>query len=251
MARAAFFDVDNTILRGSTIYFLGKGMYKRGFFTKADISRFMVANLRFRLTGQEKPDEIDRFKKAAADFVGGHQVSDLLAIGQEIYDEYVYPKLWQDAIKIATQHITEGDEVWLVTATPEHMADIMAKNLGLTGAIGTKAEVRDGIFTGNLVGNLLHGEEKALAIQKLAQEKNFDLKECFAYSDSHNDLPLLLAVGHPCAINPDALLRIRALKEKWKIYEFRRLRWINRILGPAISKFAYISSYLMPRRRNR
>ena len=251
MARAAFFDVDNTILRGSTIYFLGKGMYKRGFFTKADISRFMVANLRFRLTGQEKPDEIDRFKKAAADFVGGHQVSDLLAIGQEIYDEYVYPKLWHDAIKIATQHIAEGDEVWLVTATPEHMADIMAKNLGLTGAIGTKAEVRDGVFTGNLVGNLLHGEEKASAIRKLAQEKSFDLKECFAYSDSHNDLPLLLAVGHPCAINPDALLRLRALKEKWKIYEFRRLRWINRILGPAISKFAYISSYLMPRRRNR
>lgn len=251
MARAAFFDVDNTILRGSTIYFLGKGMYQRGFFTKADISRFMVANLRFRLTGQEKPDQIERFKQAAADFVGGHQVTDLLAIGQEIYDEYVYPKLWQDAVKIATQHIADGDEVWLVTATPEHMADIMAKNLGLTGAIGTKAEVRDGAFTGKLVGNLLHGEEKATAVRALAKEKNFNLDECYAYSDSHNDLPLLLAVGHPCAINPDALLRIRALKEKWKIYEFRRLRWINRILGPAISKFAYISSYLLPRRRSR
>lgn len=249
--RAAFFDVDNTILRGSTIYFLGKGMYKRGFFTKADVSRFMVANLRFRLTGQEKPEEIDRFKKAATDFIGGHKLEELLIIGQQIYDEYVHPKLWKDAVKIAQDHIANGDQVWLVTATPEHMADLIAKNLGMTGAIGTKAEVIDGVFTGNLIGNMLHGEEKAIAIKKLAADNGLNLQECYAYSDSHNDLPLLQSVGHPCAINPDALLRIRALKEKWKIYEFRRLRWINRILGPAISKFAYISSYLTPRGKKR
>ena len=249
--RAAFFDVDNTIVRGSTIYFLGRGMYHRGYFTKADISRFMVANLRFRLTGKEKPEEFDRYKKAATDFIGGHKVEEVLHLGQEIYEEYVLPKLWKGAVEIANKHLAEGDEVWLVTATPEHMADIMAKNLGLTGAIGTKAEVKDGIFTGKVIGNLLHGKEKALAIQELAREKNFDLSKCYAYSDSHNDLPLLQAVGNPCAINPDALLRIRALKENWQIYEFRRLRWINRILGPLISKLAYLSTYLTPRRRPR
>lgn len=226
-------------------------MYHRGFFSKKDISRFMVANLRFRLTGKEKPEEFNRYKQAATDFIGGHKLDDLLQVGQDIYDEYVHPKLWKGAVEIANRHIEEGYEVWLVTAAPEHMADLIAKNLGLTGALGTKAEVKDGIFTGKLVGNLLHGEEKALAIKELAQAKGFDLKDCYAYSDSHNDLPLLLAVGHPNVINPDALLRIKALRENWKIYEFRRLRWINRILGPAISKFAYIATYLAPRRKNR
>ena len=76
--RAAFFDVDNTLVRGSTLYFLGRGMYQRGYFTKADISRFVVANLRFRMTGMEKQDVIERFQKAATDFVGGHKVSDIL-----------------------------------------------------------------------------------------------------------------------------------------------------------------------------
>ena len=85
--RAAFFDVDNTLVRGSTLYFLGRGMYQRGYFTKADISRFVVANLRFRMTGMEKQDVIERFQKAATDFVGGHKVSDILALGEEIYDE--------------------------------------------------------------------------------------------------------------------------------------------------------------------
>ena len=73
--RAAFFDVDNTLVRGSTIYFLGRGMYQRGFFTKADISRFVLANLRFRLTGTEKQDEINRFQQSAQDFIGGHTTS--------------------------------------------------------------------------------------------------------------------------------------------------------------------------------
>ena len=91
--RAAFFDVDNTLVRGSTIYFLGRGMYQRGFFTKSDISRFVLANLRFRLTGTEKQDEINRFQKSAQDFIGGHNVTDIKEVAQEIYDEYVSPAL--------------------------------------------------------------------------------------------------------------------------------------------------------------
>jgi len=185
--RAAFFDVDNTLIRGSVIYFLGRGMYQRGYFTKKDISRFVLANLRFRLTGKENTEEIQRFQDAATDFIGGHNVKDIEAIAQEIYDEYVSPAIWQGTIDIAQSLVAEGIEVYLVTAAPEDMAVIIAQRLGLTGALGSKAEISDGIYTGRMNGALLHGKEKAVAVTQLAKEKGFDLTECLAFSDSNND----------------------------------------------------------------
>jgi HAD superfamily hydrolase (TIGR01490 family) len=247
--RAAFFDVDNTLVRGSTLYFLGRGMYQRGYFTKADISRFVVANLRFRMTGMEKQDVIERFQKAATDFVGGHKVSDILALGEEIYDEYVSPKLWERTCEIAREHLARGESVWLVTAAPQDMAEIIANRLGFTGAVGSKVIKQDGIYTGELDGKLLHGSEKAEAIRALAQEHGYLLEECYSYSDSHNDLPLLTAVGYPSAINPDAILRIKALAEGWPIHDFRRARLVNRLLGPAVSRLAAIATMLIPRKR--
>ncbi|CAN2223446.1 SerB Phosphoserine phosphatase [Candidatus Nanopelagicaceae bacterium] len=247
--RAAFFDVDNTLVRGSTLYFLGRGMYQRGYFTKADISRFVVANLRFRMTGTEKKEVIERFQKAATDFVGGHEVSDILKLGEEIYDEYVSPKLWDRTCEIAREHLAKGEDVWLVTAAPQDMAEIIANRLGFTGAIGSKVVIKDGIYTGELDGKLLHGIEKAVAIQQLAEAHGYDLKECFSYSDSHNDLPLLTAVGHPSAINPDAILRLKALAEGWPIHDFRRARFLNRLLGPAVSRLAAVATLFVPRKR--
>lgn len=247
--RAAFFDVDNTLVRGSTLYFLGRGMYQRGFFTKADISRFVVANLRFRMTGVEKQDVIERYQKAATDFVGGHKAEDILKLGEEIYDEFVSPKLWQGTYKIAQEHLNMGEDVWLVTAAPQDMANIIAQRLGFTGALGSKVIVREGIYTGELDGKILHGSEKAAAITSLARERGYQLAHCYSYSDSHNDLPLLNAVGHPSAINPDAILRIKALAEGWPIHDFRRVRVLNQILGPAVSRLAAMMAWLMPRKR--
>jgi HAD superfamily hydrolase (TIGR01490 family) len=247
--RAAFFDVDNTLIRGSTIYFLGRGMYQRGYFTKKDISRFVLANLRFRLTGKENKEEIQRFQDSATDFIGGHNVKDIEAIAQEIYDEYVSPAMWQGTIDIARSHIANGVEVYLVTAAPEDMATLIAKRLGLTGALGSKAEIRDGHYTGNMNGALLHGKEKAIAIRELAEKKGFNLEDCFGYSDSNNDLPLLQSVGHPSAINPDALLGLRAMAEGWPIHDFRRARFIGRAISPIVVRLAALGTWLTPRKR--
>lgn len=238
MPRIAFFDVDNTITRGSTLYFLGKGMYNRGFFTKRDIGAWVLANIRFRMTGTEKSEVISRFQKAATDFIGGHDVKEIRIIGEQIYSEFVSPSIWEGTIELAKEHLSSGDEVWLVTASPEDFANLIAERFGFTGAIGTKAEVKDGKYTGNLNGKLLHGKEKAIAITELTKERGIDLKDCFAYSDSHNDLPLLSAVGHPRAINPDAKLRIIAFAQSWPVHDFRRLRWLNRFIGPFISRLA-------------
>lgn len=247
--RAAFFDVDNTLIRGSTIYFIGRGMYQRGYFTKKDISRFVLANLRFRLTGKENKEEIARYQKSATDFIGGHSVKDIEAIAQEIYDEYVSPAIWQGTIEIAQKHLSNNEEVWLVTAAPEDMAVLIAKRLGLTGALGSKAEIKDGVYTGAMLGTLLHGKEKVIAVQDLAQRTGLNLAECYAYSDSHNDLPLLQSVGHPSAINPDAILGLRAMAEGWPIYDFRKARFIGRAVSPLVVRLAALVSWLTPRRK--
>ena len=249
--RAAFFDVDNTLIRGSTIYLLGRGMYQRGYFTKKDISRFVLANLRFRLTGKENKEEIARFQKSATDFIGGHSVKDIEAIAQEIYDEFVSPAIWQGTIEIAKKHLSNNEEVWLVTAAPEDMAVLIANRLGFTGALGSRAEIKDGAYTGAISGTLLHGKEKVRAVTELALRSGLNLEDCFAYSDSHNDLPLLQCVGHPSAINPDAILGLRAMAEGWPIHDFRKARFIGRAISPIVVRLAALATWLTPRQKPR
>ena len=249
MPRIAFFDVDNTLTRGSTLYFLGKGMYERGFFTKRDIGAWVLANIRFRMTGTEKSEVIARFQKSATDFIAGHKVQEIRKIGEEINTEIVSPSLLEGTMAIAQRHLNAGDEVWLVTASPQDFAELIAEKLGFTGALGTQAETKDGKYTGNLIGPLLHGKEKASAVIKLTNERKINIKECFAYSDSHNDLPLLNTVGHPNAINPDAKLRIISFSSGWPVHDFRRLRWVNRYIGPSVSRIAGFWAYLTARKK--
>jgi phosphoserine phosphatase len=111
--------------------------------------------------------------------------------------------------------------VWLVTAAPVEVAGIIAARLGLTGALGTTAEHVNGVYTGRLRGELLHGPAKAEAMRTLAREHGLDLSRCFAYSDSYNDLPMLELVGHPCAINPDRRLQQHAEENDWRIRDYR------------------------------
>jgi HAD superfamily hydrolase (TIGR01490 family) len=249
MPRIAFFDVDNTLTRGSTLYFLGRGMYNRGFFTKRDIGSWVLANIRFRMTGTEKSEVIERFQKSATDFIAGHKVDEIRIIGEEIFNEFVSPSLWQGTMEIAKRHLAAGDEVWLVTASPQDFAELIADKLGFTGALGTKAETKDGKYTGNLIGNLLHGKEKSRAVLELTQSRNIDISNCFAYSDSYNDLPLLETVGHPNAINPDAKLRIISFSSGWLVHDFRKLRWLNRFIGPLVSRLAGFWTYLTARKK--
>ena len=105
------------------------------------------------------------------------------------------------------------------------------------------------LFRSKLIGKILHGAEKATAIKELANARGYDLRECHAYSDSFSDLPLLITVGIPHAINPDARLRIKALAENWQMHDFRRFRKLNRWLGPAISRIVALGAWLAPRSR--
>ena len=120
------------------------------------------------------------------------------------------------------EHLALGHEVWLITAAPVELAEQIAKDLGATGALGTIVGHKDGLLTGELVGDPLHGKAKRKAAKKLAKERNLSLKRSYAYSDSVNDLPLLTLVGNPVVVNPDKQLKRYADAAGWDILRFKR-----------------------------
>jgi HAD superfamily hydrolase (TIGR01490 family) len=218
---AAFFDVDNTVMQGASIFHLARGLYARDFFTARDIGRFAWQQGKFRLLGREDMDNVHEARETALSFAAGHTVAELTTIGEEVFDEVMAAKVWPGTRALAQMHLDAGQRVWLVTATPVEVATVIAKRLGLTGALGTVAETEDGVYTGRLVGEILHGEAKAQAVTALAGREGLDLGACSAYSDSANDIPLLRLVGHPCAINPDAKLRAHAREHGWRVRDYR------------------------------
>jgi HAD superfamily hydrolase (TIGR01490 family) len=218
---AAFFDVDNTIMQGASIFHLARGLYQRDFFSARDIGRFAWQQAKFRVLGREDLDNVHEARETALSFAEGHTVAELTAIGEEVFDEVMADKVWPGTRALAQMHLEAGQRVWLVTATPVEVAGVIARRLGLTGALGTVAETKEGVYTGRLVGEILHGEAKAEAVRALAEREGLDLSRCAAYSDSANDIPLLSMVGQPCAINPDGRLRNHARDNGWRIRDYR------------------------------
>ncbi len=229
---AAFFDVDNTMMVGASIFHFAKGMAARKFFSWRDLVAFTVKQARLRAKGESHGD-MHSTRDSALAFVAGKKVDEIVALGEEIYDEEMADKIWSGTHALAQQHLDRGQRVWLVTATPVELATIIARRLKLTGALGTVAESVDGVYTGRLVGDVLHGEAKARAVQLLAAREGLDLSRCSAYSDSINDIPLLSSVGHPVAVNPDSALRVEAKERGWEIRDFRTGRKAARIGIPA------------------
>ena len=218
---AAFFDVDNTLMQGASIFHLARGLYRRRFFTTREIASAAWKQAKFRIVGAEDPDHVADAQASALAFIAGHTVLELEQLGEEIFDEAMAGRIWPGTRALAQLHLDQGQRVWLVTAAPVEIAGIIARRLGLTGALGTVAEHVDGVYTGRLVGTMLHGPAKAEAVAAVAEREGLDLSRCSAYSDSVNDLPMLSMVGHACAINPDARLRAHARREGWRVYDYR------------------------------
>ncbi|MEV0647653.1 HAD-IB family hydrolase [Phytomonospora sp. NPDC050363] len=218
---AAFFDVDNTLMQGASIYWFARGLAARRFFRTSDLMRFGWQQARFRLHGKENHGHIADIKESALAFVAGRPVDEVVDLCEEIFDELIAERIWAGTRALAHRHREDGQRVWLVTATPVELAEIIARRLGLTGALGTVAEIKDGIYTGHLIGDIMHGAAKADAVRALASVEGLDLARCSAYSDSSNDLPMLSAVGHAVAVNPDTVLRRTARQRGWAIKDFR------------------------------
>lgn len=218
---AAFFDLDNTMIQGASMFYLAKGLYERNIFPRKAILRALWLQLQFRFIGGENPDHIAEAQAASLSLITGLSVEEITSVGEEIYEDTIAPRIWPGTRAIAQLHLDAGHQVWLVTAAPQEIAELIASRLGISGALGTRAAVVDGCYTGHLERGLMHGPAKADAVRNLAEQHGFDLARSFAYSDSHNDLPLLSLVGHPCAVNPDPELLQHAEEQDWQIRDYR------------------------------
>lgn len=226
---AAFFDVDNTVMQGASLFHLARGLYRRDFFSTREILRAAWKQLYFRAVGVEDPAHVAEARASALEFIRGHRVEELQSLGEEIFEEAMAARIWPGTRALAQLHLDQGQRVWLVTAAPVEIASIIARRLGLTGALGTVSEHVDGVYTGRLVGEMLHGPAKAEAVRSLAEREGLDLDRCAAYSDSYNDLPMLSLVGDPCVINPDPKLRAHARAQGWRIRDYRTGRKAARV----------------------
>lgn len=212
----AFFDIDNTLVRGATVYFVGFGAWRLHLLTVRDVATFAWQQARFIAVGENmRHTESTRDRTLA--MLAGHTEDELRRLGEDVYDRQIEARLRADVVAEARQHLERGHQVWLVSATGDIVAQVIARRLGVTGALGTLFEAVDGVFTGRLRGEMLHGTEKSTAARRLADDLGADLGDCWAYSDSANDLPLLRSVGHPVAVNPDKRLSSVATAEGWSV----------------------------------
>jgi HAD superfamily hydrolase (TIGR01490 family) len=251
---AAFFDVDNTMMMGASLFWFARGLAARKYFTTRDLASFVWQQAKFRIAGNESTDDMHTIRENALAFVAGREVSEIVQHSEDIYDELMADRIWAGTRALAQQHLDAGQRVWLVTATPIELAGIIAHRLGLTGALGTVSEIRDGRYTGRLVGELMHGEAKAEAVLALAEREGLDLSRCTAYSDSANDLPMLSLCGTAVAVNPDTELRAVAKARGWTIRDFRTGRKAAKIGVPTVAAAAVsgglVGGALALRRRN-
>ena len=212
---AAFFDLDNTVLQGSTIYYMARGLMARRIFTKRQLWDFAGRQFRWATSGRENPTDVAQIFADVQTMLSGRRVDDMMALGRAIFDERMRDKIYPETRAIIEKHLAAGDDVFLVTAAGQEMADFIAEELNLTGALGTRSEIVDGVYTGRMAGPPMHGQVKADTVATLAKDRGFALPDCYAYSDSANDLPMLELVGHPTAINPDDELAEHASKHDW------------------------------------
>jgi len=217
----AFFDVDNTLMRGASVYYVGREAFRRGLISWRDIALFGWHQFRFLAVGENR-QHLSTAKNRALGLVSGHTEVALIDMANEMYERDFAPKLWPETVDLTREHLAKGHEVWLITATPQLVAQVIADRLGLTGAIGTRVQALDGVFTGALDGHVIHGDEKAAVALRFAGDRKADLADCWAYSDSSNDIPLLSMVGNRVVVNPDAKLLAHAKEHDWAVLPLKR-----------------------------
>jgi HAD superfamily hydrolase (TIGR01490 family) len=228
---AAFFDLDRTLIAGSSAFQFGRAAYKAGLMTRRQLAEDAWENIRFRLRGSTDAGT-DALRERIGKTLEGVRVRDLQRLAPEVLAG-VLPRLYPRVLEIAYEHQDAGRPVFICTAASQEIAELMAMVLTFDGAVGSVAEVVDGHYTGRAGGPFTYREGKAEAIRELAGREGIDLAASWAYSDSESDLPMLRLVGHPVAVNPDAELGRVARAEGWEVLRFERLGRRLRVLGAA------------------
>jgi HAD superfamily hydrolase (TIGR01490 family) len=252
---AAFFDLDKTLIEGSSAIHFGRAAYHRGLVTRRQLAKDLWANVQFRLRGATDA-ETDALRERVLDAIAGHRVVDLARLQPEMLAG-ILPRAYPQMLEEAWRHQDEGRDVFIVTAASQEMAESLARVFVFDGGIGMRSEIRDGAYTGRPDGPFTYREGKAAAIKEVAEREGYDLSESWAYSDSESDLPMLCAVGNPVAVNPDAALLRVAREEGWRVMTFDRLGRRLRLAGGAAALgvlgagSGYVAARLRPSRSER
>jgi HAD superfamily hydrolase (TIGR01490 family) len=216
---AAFFDLDKTVIATSSALAFGRPFYRDGLITKRDVVKTAYAQFVFKRAGADD-QSMSRTRDYIAALCKGWRVEQVQQIVNETLHELIDPYVYAEAATLIAAHQAAGRDVVLVSASGEEMVRPIGAQLGVTDVIATRMKALDGRFTGE-VEFYAAGPAKVEAAEVLAKERGYDLAECYAYSDSISDVPLLAAVGHPSAVNPDKALRREAIERGWPVLEFR------------------------------
>ncbi len=218
---AAFFDLDRTLMAGSSGIFFAKAAFQTGMITRSRMARDLYENLRFRLVGSTD-DRADEVRKRVGEMIAGVPVRELERLSPRVLAG-VLPRLYPQMLRRAYAHQDAGRLVYILTAASQEMADLLAHVLAFDGGLGSRSEIVDGYYTGKPAGPFNYREGKVISMGEVAEREHIDLSRSYAYSDSESDLPMLRAVGHPVVVNPDPeLARIAAL-EGWEVLRLDHL----------------------------
>ena len=218
MAAAAFFDLDRTVIKRSSVLALAGSFRKRGLISRVDLVKSAFWQVLFVLRGASA----ERVRSAAEDgmkILNGFSVAEMQHLVGDAMETVLRPLVYAEPLRLVEQHRARGERVYIVSATLQEIVQHIAEDLGFDGAIGSTCEIVDGVYTGRTL-RAAHGEGKARALRELAEAEGFDLSRSTAYSDSYSDVPFLEAVGHPVAANPDRKLRRIAAERGWPVVQF-------------------------------
>jgi HAD superfamily hydrolase (TIGR01490 family) len=216
-----FFDLDKTLVAGSSGFHWARAAAAHGLITRRRLAADGWENLKFRLHGSTDESTRKVWDRAGA-FLAGQRVRDFERLTPRVLAG-VLPRLYPEMLRIAWEHQDAGRPIYIVTASTQDTAEMIAHVLAFDGGVGAPLEVRDGRYTGRLSGPMTYREGKVDALRRLAARDGLDLAASWAYSDSESDLPMLRAVGHPVAVNPDRELARVAAQEGWDVVRLERL----------------------------
>ena len=218
---AAFFDLDKTLMAGSSGVFFARAAYETGMISRSRLVKDVYENVRFRLLGSTD-DRADDVRRRVGEMIEGVRVRDLERLSPRVLSG-VLPRLYPQMLERAYAHQDAGEPVYILTAASQEMADLLARVLTFDGGLGSRSEIVDGRYTGRPAGPFNYREGKVISMREVAEREGIDLSASYAYSDSESDLPMLRAVGRAVVVNPDATLRRIALQEGWEIIALDRL----------------------------
>lgn len=218
---AAFFDLDRTLISGSSAFTLALAGRAAHLMPTTELVRDAVTAALFKLRGDHGSDVADEARDRILGFIRGQRQDDLQSLNERVIPTLL-GKIRPEARRLLDLHRQAGRGTFIVSAAPTEIVEPLALSLGMTGGIGTRGRVIDGVYTGELDGPFCYGQGKVEAITDLARWDNLDLSQCYAYSDSSSDLPMLSAVGHPVVVNPDSRLERHARQHGWPVVHFRQ-----------------------------